>query len=274
MRSIRLLSVIALAVLAVGAFAENVTTPTVVVRRDAVEPRPNEARGDVSYQHWFCCGEFGGYYDYREIAEDCTTPGPAVITSVTMDFFTPTEPLGTTGTLRWYKYDVTGPGDLLYTRTFDLTSDYNEHEITLSSSVSLPRRYWISVQLDREEKTDYLYAMRCVAGSYVYGTATGTTEHVSNNGVQIKVDDVWYQMSGSGTYFDFHLLSTGETTEEQPPCPGDANDDRTVNSADLSVLLAQWSSTVWPTAGADFNGDGTVNGSDLSVLLNNVGDCD
>lgn len=51
------------------------------------------------------------------------------------------------------------------------------------------------------------------------------------------------------------------------PCPGDANADRAINGADLSVLLAQFATTVVPGSGADFNKDGVVNGADLSVLL-------
>lgn len=56
-----------------------------------------------------------------------------------------------------------------------------------------------------------------------------------------------------------------------PPCTGDTNGDRVVNSADLSVLLAQFGSSVVPGTGADVNNDGFVNGADLSVLLANFG---
>jgi len=52
---------------------------------------------------------------------------------------------------------------------------------------------------------------------------------------------------------------------------GDANGDRSVNGADLSVLLGQFGTSVTPGTGADLNGDGTVNGADLSVLLANFG---
>lgn len=51
------------------------------------------------------------------------------------------------------------------------------------------------------------------------------------------------------------------------PCPGDANDDRLVNAADLSVLLAQFGNSVEAGLGADLNSDGVVNAADLSVLL-------
>lgn len=56
-----------------------------------------------------------------------------------------------------------------------------------------------------------------------------------------------------------------------PACPGDTNHDNIVDGADLSVLLAQFNSSVKPGSGADFNADGFVNGADLSVLLANFG---
>ncbi len=56
-----------------------------------------------------------------------------------------------------------------------------------------------------------------------------------------------------------------------PKCPGDVNDDQQVTGADLSVLLAQFGSSVTPGSGADLNADGTVNGADLSVLLGAFG---
>lgn len=61
-----------------------------------------------------------------------------------------------------------------------------------------------------------------------------------------------------------------------PPCPGDANGDRQVNAADLSVLIGAFGSPADPAgSGADFNGDGIVNAADLSVLIGGFGtDCD
>lgn len=56
-----------------------------------------------------------------------------------------------------------------------------------------------------------------------------------------------------------------------PTCDGDTNNDGAVNSADLSVLLAQFGQSVTPGTGADFNNDGVVNAADLSVLLSNFG---
>ncbi|MFO0838703.1 MAG: alpha-amylase family glycosyl hydrolase [Phycisphaerae bacterium] len=46
-------------------------------------------------------------------------------------------------------------------------------------------------------------------------------------------------------------------------CPGDLNNDRTVNEADLGILLGAWQTS----AGGDLNGDGQTNESDLGILL-------
>jgi hypothetical protein len=57
------------------------------------------------------------------------------------------------------------------------------------------------------------------------------------------------------------------------PCLGDFNRDRTVDQADLDVLLAQWGAATTTTT-ADFNDDGIVDGADLGTLLGNWGPCD
>jgi len=76
-----------------------------------------------------------------------------------------------------------------------------------------------------------------------------------------------------GTPEDYQVtLWVGPRDSVPPPsCPGDANGDGDTNGADLSVLLAQFGSSVTPNTGGDFNGDGQVNGADLSVLLGNFG---
>ena len=56
--------------------------------------------------------------------------------------------------------------------------------------------------------------------------------------------------------------------DEVVDCPGDLNDDGTINGADLTVLLGDWGGT-----DADLNGDGTVNGADLTILLGAWGPC-
>lgn len=79
------------------------------------------------------------------------------------------------------------------------------------------------------------------------------------------------------TYFDRDEIDAGsdpadpDSVPPPPGCPGDANGDNMINAADLSVLLAQFGTSVAPGNGADFNNDGLVNSADLSVLLGSFG---
>ncbi|MFO0839795.1 MAG: SUMF1/EgtB/PvdO family nonheme iron enzyme [Phycisphaerae bacterium] len=52
-----------------------------------------------------------------------------------------------------------------------------------------------------------------------------------------------------------------------PPCPGDLNGDRVVDSADLGILLGSWMAG----AGGDLDGDGDTDSADLGILLANWG---
>ncbi|MFO0838897.1 MAG: NF038122 family metalloprotease [Phycisphaerae bacterium] len=53
------------------------------------------------------------------------------------------------------------------------------------------------------------------------------------------------------------------TVNNPTACPGDLNGDRTVNEADLGILLGAWQSG----AGGDLNGDNQTNEADLGILL-------
>jgi hypothetical protein len=60
----------------------------------------------------------------------------------------------------------------------------------------------------------------------------------------------------------------------QAPCvPSDLNNDRSVDGADLGVLLSAWGPAGPESARADINGNGIVDGADLGVLLANWGPC-
>jgi formylglycine-generating enzyme required for sulfatase activity len=52
-------------------------------------------------------------------------------------------------------------------------------------------------------------------------------------------------------------------------CTGDLNGDRTVDGADLGILLGNWGGP----GNGDFNGNGTVDGGDLGVMLGAWGAC-
>ncbi len=51
--------------------------------------------------------------------------------------------------------------------------------------------------------------------------------------------------------------------------PGDANEDGTVNGADLNIVLSNYNQTGTDWSHGDFNGDGAVNGADLNIVLSN-----
>lgn len=71
----------------------------------------------------------------------------------------------------------------------------------------------------------------------------------------------------------FSVVGTvrGSVTLPPPACAGDTNGDGLINSADLSVLLANFGQSATGVGEADFNGDGMCNSADLSVLLGRFG---
>jgi len=69
---------------------------------------------------------------------------------------------------------------------------------------------------------------------------------------------------------DITGLLIGASIEIVLPCPGDINDDRVVNTADLLTLLGKWGQ---PNSPADVDGDGDVDTSDLLILLAAWGAC-
>jgi len=56
-------------------------------------------------------------------------------------------------------------------------------------------------------------------------------------------------------------------------CPGDLDDNGTVNGADLSILLAYWGKVTSKQSAADFDENGIVDGADLQLLLKDWGPC-
>ena len=67
-------------------------------------------------------------------------------------------------------------------------------------------------------------------------------------------------------------LGAYESAPPPPPvCVGDINNDGTVNTADLTALLARFGQSVTPGTNGDLNNDGTVNTTDLTLLLSRFG---
>jgi len=86
----------------------------------------------------------------------------------------------------------------------------------------------------------------------------------------------WYQAGGTD---HFHLTQSAyEVLSEREfsalvtlSCLPDLNDDRAINTADLTIMLAHFGSAVAPVTGGDLNGDGRVDLNDLVLLLARFG---
>ena len=140
------------------------------------------------------------------------------------------------------------------------------------------------------------------------GGTTNTTDtlvvSISNGGAYVQVENVPYAESLGGWYFkefrvaDFvpvtstvrvrfvaqdagtgHVVEAALddfTVQSITPCTpagcvGDLNGDNAVNTADLTILLGGFGTSVTPGSGGDVNGDGVVNTADLTQLLGRFG---
>lgn len=73
---------------------------------------------------------------------------------------------------------------------------------------------------------------------------------------------------GAGTScIDGNSNGTADACETQAPCPGDFNNDRVRNTADLSIFLGRFGQNVTPGSTGDLNADGLVNTPDLTIFL-------
>jgi len=73
-------------------------------------------------------------------------------------------------------------------------------------------------------------------------------------------------LDGSTGFGQISVSCLGESCE----CPGDLNDDGTIDGSDVGIFLSQWGATSGP---ADLDQNGVVNGSDFGILLSNWGAC-
>ncbi len=56
-----------------------------------------------------------------------------------------------------------------------------------------------------------------------------------------------------------------------PPCTGDINNDGSTNTLDLTIILANFGTSVPPNTAGDLDGNGSVNTNDLTILLSGFG---
>lgn len=93
------------------------------------------------------------------------------------------------------------------------------------------------------------------ANLYRFNTKTSALELIGPTGVAV------------GNSNGFAGLALGAYT---PPCDADLNGDGTVGAADLTILVAAWSTS---KSAADLDGSGVVDAADLSILLSSWGPC-
>lgn len=102
-------------------------------------------------------------------------------------------------------------------------------------------------------------------------TRTGLTEtsHTVDPGVlQNDIRYYWRVTAVNDTGSTGSTPNTASFGVLLTPCPGDSNDDRTVNFADLVSTLSYWGI---PGNPGDANGDGQVNFTDVTSVLSNWG---
>ena len=224
------------------------------------------SRASVQYDHLAVTGRIVSVGTGEVAADDMRFEGPIVADSMVVEIAGNGVDFRGRLLIKIYKWDSFGKPDTASGPLFD-------GEIPLPAGllytanlggVQLPRRVFVVLQtLDNDSVVNQWF----LTHTWEQGPAVGYTEL---GGWQL-VSGVWQRafITPSGGGLELSLSIDGTLSYVQGPCPGDANEDRAVNGADLSVFMAQSGTTIFPTAGADFNGDGLVNGADLTVLLNN-----
>lgn len=174
-----------------------------------------------------------------------------------------------------YGYNLSGeyPNNMspetLTTRALDLTG---------VTGATVTFRRWLGVESSTFD----------AARVEVSNDGSGWTELWSNPASSIREDtwtEVTYDISavadGESTVFirwvmggtDSSLNYAGWNIDDvliegtRPPCEGDVNDDRVVDTADLLEMLASFNRSVLPGTSGDIDGDGRVDTADLLALL-------
>ena len=93
----------------------------------------------------------------------------------------------------------------------------------------------------------------------------------------------WSADCNSDGIVDYGQILSGELIDtnsngipdicEIDPCPGDINQNGTVDAVDLAMVLTSWGTSGSEYPRADVNHDGVVNGPDLGALLGGWGFC-
>ncbi|MFM9959361.1 MAG: hypothetical protein ACKVZJ_14995 [Phycisphaerales bacterium] len=70
---------------------------------------------------------------------------------------------------------------------------------------------------------------------------------------------------------EFLSSNPDDAASVPPPCPGDMDGNRSVNTSDLTLFLSAFGTTVTPGAPGDFDSSGTINTADLTFFLGAFG---
>ncbi len=207
---------------------------------------------------------FNTDYTDKKRADDAQFAGPIMAVGVTVDVEAPIGHTSATLNVSVYSWDSYGYPDTpnregeLFTGSMQVTES-GAYTFDLDNVV-FPRRVFIIANVTADDSDPSLmWSLKFNQGG------SPSIGHTEAGG--------WYEndeWSRTNTN-DMSASVRGFLLGLQNQCVGDANENRRVDSADMSVLSSQFGSEVFPYAGSDFNGDGKVDGRDLSVLLPNFG---
>lgn len=121
-------------------------------------------------------------------------------------------------------------------------------------------------QSDRHSVTITSAALRAMAQPFEEITFTVVVKGMETRLGVDRDDDGFFDQTE-----EILLTDPDDPNSVPPPCPGDMNGDRLVNTADLAAFLGVFGATVTPNAPGDFNGSGSINTADLALLLGAFG---
>lgn len=168
---------------------------------------------------------------------------------------------------------------MLYNHTEDYLEDVvhlPEWELPLGDPLTISR-WWYDID---DPRGDLLMSRRFENGEVFYNPHQGSPATIEletpmhgvgiTGGLSALVggdgEITYTPVSGSVT------IPPGEPlilVRDTGACPGDANNDNTVDVDDLSIVLGEWGQTVIVHQGGDLSGDGRVDVDDLEAILAN-----
>ena len=160
------------------------------------------------------------------------------------------------------------PSQVSLLDTFESLAASNAVGLVVKGSVGgLQRGYAYAgsgvFQTDRRNETVSSAALRALAAP---GSELTYTIVPAGSQTRIGVD------RDLDTFFDRDEVIAGSNPADPnsvppPPCVGDINGDRIINTADLTILLANFGQAVPAGTLGDFDGNATVNTADLTTFL-------